>query len=445
MNKRHGALWFLLGLGGQLQIVASLSISEAVILLIAPLLYFRVQRMMKRDGVSTFFNISLMTLVGCVISCIYNQTQFDFALRGVAAISIMPCTIIVSYWFLRTQPNGFKWYLLGDAFSMIICTFIFQKANELGALAHGAQGLSAVSSIMSGPLFWAGRFGPFMMLPTKGWYLNVPMLYGFVASSIMIVISLLASESGRSAALGYSGFLILLFWGGKKMSSIKRVTRHSILLFVMAIIGVFAANFAYHSLATSGLLGEKALVKYERQTQGSKSIMRLLIGGRAESFVGLFACFDRPLIGWGPWAIDTQGFTEEFIRKYGTAADYEQMLRSRVLARRQGYEIRGLIPCHSYITSFWCWYGVMGLILWLYAIFAILRYLLKDSWRIPQWYAWLACWIPVMLWKIAFSPYSDRIGTPLFIVACLMARAVRKGSFRLPLEMIAEIERVERK
>ncbi len=439
MNKKHSILWFLLGLGGQLQIVASLSISEAVILLVAPLLYFRLHRDMQRNGVSTLFNISCLVLVGCIVSCVYNHTQFAFALRGVAAISIMPCAIIVVYWFLRTHPDGFKWYLVGDACSMILCTFIFQKSVELSFLSQGAAGVAAASAIISGPLFWAGRLGPVLMLPTKGWYLKTPLLYDLDAPIAMIMISLVASESGRSAALGYSGFFFLLLLGGKTVYSIKRIARHFIMLFVLAILGVFCANFVYRSLATSGILGEKALVKYERQTQGSTSIMRLLIGGRAEAFVGLFACFDRPIIGWGPWAIDTKGFAEEFVRKYGTASDYDQMIKNIVAARRQGQEIRGLIPCHSHITSFWCWYGIMGLIFWLYVMFIIFRYLLKDSWRIPQWYAWLACWIPVMLWKIAFSPYSDRIGTPLFVVACLLAHSVGKGIFVLPIEMKQEI------
>jgi hypothetical protein len=104
-----------------------------------------------------------------------------------------------------------------------------------------------------------------------------------------------------------------------------------------------------------------------------------------------------------------------------------------------------MIPCHAYITEFWCWYGIFGLLFWLYVIFVFIRYLRQDCWAVPQWFMWIAASIPGYLWGVFFSPWSDRIGGIVFIVACLMARAVRMGAQQLPDYMEEEIFKVETK
>jgi len=78
-------------------------------------------------------------------------------------------------------------------------------------------------------------------------------------------------------------------------------------------------------------------------------------------------------------------------------------------------------------------------------IYVLLRYLKQDVAAVPQWFAWLACSVPGMFWGIFFSPFADRFSVPLFIVGCLMARAVRKGKFLLPPEMIKEVLKLEKK
>ena len=149
------------------------------------------------------------------------------------------------------------------------------------------------------------------------------------------------------------------------------------------------------------------------------------------------------IIGWGPWAMDENGYAEEFIMKYGTMEDVHSMVKALEWQRMLGIS-RQMLSCHAYITEFWAWYGIWGLVFWLYVIFVILRYLKHDVAVVPQWYAWLACSIPGVFWGIFFSPFSDRVGIPLFTVACLMARSVRMGAFLLPNEMLREIENLER-
>jgi hypothetical protein len=159
-----------------------------------------------------------------------------------------------------------------------------------------------------------------------------------------------------------------------------------------------------------------------------------------ESFCGLIACADKPIVGFGPWARDEEGYTREFLNKYGTFDDYIQFIKREEWNLEKGLEY-GLIPCHAYITQFWLWFGLFGLLFWVYVIFVLLRFLKQDCWVVPQWFFWLAAGIPGYFWGIFFSPWSDRVGGIVFVVACLMSRAIRLDRIDLPDYMEDEIRK----
>lgn len=438
MHKKLTFLWFVLGLGGKLQVIASLSITEIIVLVSAPLIFIKNYQQMRRDGVMPFFIVSLLMIFGCVVASIANKIAPQFVLRGMAVTCIISCSIIFSHWILRNDPSGFKWMFLGGAISGILSTFVMQSAVELTQYGDDAD------AIMSGPIYWIQRLGAFVYLPSRGWYLQIPMLYNIIAPLFMAAFSMLTTVSGRSAALVSIAYVALVIIGGRKQRTMVRLSRHFWGICGVGILAVFVMHAAYRAVATKGWLGEESRVKYEIQSQGENSIGRLILGGRAQSFVGLLACRDKPIVGWGPWAIDTKGYREEFMMKYGTMEDVIEFYRSQQRLATAGVANDHLIPCHAYITEFWLWYGIAGLIFWIYVMFVLLRYLRQDAYAVPQWFAWLACSVPGMFWGILFSPFADRFGVPLFVVACLMARAVRKGLFSIPEQMVVEIERANR-
>lgn len=445
MKHNYNALWWVLGLGSQLQIVASLSVTEVAALVMAPYIFLKHWHEMRQDGVMTFWMLSIALLFGCVVAIVVNSTPAAFALRGMAVVVIIPCAIVVSHWLLRRCPGGFKWYLCGSAISGVLCVFVLQKSVEVVMLAGGQTGNGAVEEIMSGPIFWISRVNPFAMLATKGWFLKTPIIFDFTVVVALVVFSAMITISGRSAALGALGFFCVLLVGGKCRRTMKRICKNFWIILVSAIIGVFVIKNGYSYAASSGLMGDLAKTKYETQTKGNKGLLALLMGGRMESFCGLMAAIDKPIVGFGPWAEDTGGYVELFLREYGTIEDYQNHINLQQFYLKNGIDIRNGIPCHGQLTQFWVWYGVSGLVFVLYCLFCLIRYLKSDCWAVPQWFAWLACSIPSLLWAVFFSPFSDRIGFPLFIVACLMARAVRMGRFQLPPMMIYEIEKAEMK
>jgi hypothetical protein len=445
MQRKHTLSWFLFGLGSQLQIVSSLSFTELFVYAAAPFIFLKEKDYMRRNGLMPFFWLSIAVVVGCIIACIENDTYAAFVLRGMAVTSLLPCTIVVGHWMLRRDMGGFKWFLIGTAISSVLCTFVFQKSVEITSLAGGVAGESAVDAIISGPIYWIGRLNAMLGAIPKGWYLQCPTFLSIGIPLFMAGFSILTTASGRSAALGAIGTVGILLIGGKKRETIRRRFCNKFGFWCcVAIVGIFCVHTLYRVSATQGLLGEEALKKYENQTKGNTSIAALLLGGRMESFCGLIACVDKPFIGFGPWAIDESGYTDEFLNKYGKIEDYENYIRSEQYKMLNG-GIKRLIPCHAYITEFWLWYGIFGLLFWLYVIFVLLRYLKHDCWAVPQWYMWIAASIPGYFWGIFFSPWSDRVGGIVFVVACLMARAVRMGAQQLPDYMEEEIFKVESK
>lgn len=444
MERKNTVVWFLLGFGSQFQLVASLSMTELFSLVAAPLLIFREYSYMRRNGIMPLFSLSLCVIGGCVLSCLVNSTPFQSVLRGLATTCLVSCSIVVSHWVIRKDIGGFKWFLLGVAISFFLSAFVFQHSVEVSMLAEGQQGRSAVEAIMSGPLFWISRLNAIIGAIPKGWYLQCP---GFICVLVPIGLALFAvltSESGRSVTLGLIAASILVLIGGKTPSRIKRlVCRKMWMLAIIAIISIFALNRLYHYAAQNGMLTEKARAKYETQTRGSANIFKLLLAGRMESFCGLLACVDRPIVGLGPWAIDNAGYTTTFLSKYADEEDYREYIDVVNYYALRGASSLRLIPCHSYITQFWLWYGVFGLVFWIYVIFVLVRYLRQDCFAVPQLYMWLAASTPSFLWGIFFSPLSERFGPMLFVVACLMVRATRRGVCVLPAHMIREINKIQ--
>ena len=237
-----------------------------------------------------------------------------------------------------------------------------------------------------------------------------------------------------------SVFVVL---GGKSISQLKRLSRNSYIILIVCSLAAMGIMSAYKEAATSGLLGERALAKYEGQMRGRKSsnILTLLMAGRGEFFVGLYACVKKPILGYGPWAIDKDGFYDDFILKYGDIEDVEKFDKQRQWEIKHGFIRQGFIPSHSYIISFWLWYGIAGLLFWLYVLFQYIRYFKKDLATVPQWFGPLGVFAAPFLWNFFFSPLGSRVLTGIFIVLIMMTRAVRMGTVRLPSEMIIEIQR----
>ena len=438
MKKKLAIPWFLLGLGSQLQVLFSLSISEVIVLFVAPFLIASEIQYMRKHGVQIFFYMAIFVFVGCVLSLLVNHSEFYQVIRGLSVTCIVVCAIVVGHYMIRNDPQGLKWYFFGTMLSGFLCIFVFQRMAEV-SMVHGTD----VDLIMSGPLFWIQRLSALLTTPILASYLKLPLGYSIGVPLFLSLFSILVTESGRAASLTFLGAAAVVMLGRKKQRTMMSFGRHFILIFCLAAAGMFVVKAAYQWAVMSDYLGEKARSKFEHQTANGTGVVQLLIGGRADSFVGLLAVADSPIFGKGYWAPDTEGYYEEFLSRYGNTEDYDQYIKNYYSVR--GMRATRMISCHSHITSFWVWYGLPGLAFWLYVIFVMFRYLKYDAYAVPQWFYWLAAGVPNLLWHIFFSPFNARLGLPLCIVGMLIARSVRLCKYQLPPAMIYEINKSEMK
>ena len=132
-----------------------------------------------------------------------------------------------------------------------------------------------------------------------------------------------------------------------------------------------------------------------------------------------------------------------FLEKYGDAEDYERNLQILNHRAKHGYSSLNYIPAHSHIAGFFLWFGVVGLIYWLYILYAIFRYLHKEMAAAPQWFGALALATPSFLWTLFFSGFGFRIVTLPYVVLLFMAHAYYTGAKRLPIEIEIQIRKAE--
>lgn len=417
-------LMFLIGLFSQthIHVVGSIGISELIVFLIAPFVYVTHYATFRRENVSKTLNLLLLAMVGCLVSSWYNGTYFASAIRGFASPYGFFAGVVVIYVLLRRNPMSFKWFLLGVAISFVICTFYFQQEFEVYKAEGAGAGGELSEKIMEGPIYWIGRLMGFVMWPIRGMYLKCPQAYSVLATLAFGVWSIVSSVSGRSAALITLMSSVLIMIGGKTRQSMARVQRSFFLLLIGGVVLVFAFKSIYSAAAGSGALGETARTKLEAQTKGKKDMLSLVMGGRLPVFIGGYACLQNPIWGYGPWAIDEEGITSEFMRKYGNAEDYEQMVAGEEYFRRMGITIRRLLPGHSAIIGWWLWYGILGLPIWIYILYLIYDTVRNRLVAVPAFFGLFATMLPDCLWNMFFSPFAGRLNWAFIIAMILVNR-----------------------
>ena len=424
-NNNSSALLFFVGLFAMTEVYVGgfSAISELVIFFVGPFVLLKDWQTLKRDGFMPMIWLFFLALIGCVIASRWNRTAFPWFARGFAAIYGTLMVVVCAHRLLRNDFSKVKWFFLGYSLSLVINIFIFQRgsARHMGDTAIFSQ--AAMESTAGSVLFWASRLPAWLYTPIRGWFLETPLLYSLPATVIVVVVSLLGSGgSGRSAALIGIGTFCLLLFGGKNARGLNRLKKNIILLLIgLAIVG-FIGKSAYQHLARSGVLGEEGRRKYEAQTRHGDSAWAMLMAGRGEFFAGLYCALQKPIVGYGPWAIDRNGVAGDFLRKYGAIEDYEYYIQSMSASRAVLREY--VVPTHSCIVGFWVWYGIFGLVLWLYILWLYWKTFSKYFVCYPPWFGCIATILPLAVWDAFFSPYGNRVMMGLFFAMCLFLKAV---------------------
>lgn len=422
-NRSSDLSMFLIGLFAMTEVYVGgfSAISELILFVVAPFVFIKDLPSLKRDGFMPIVWLLLLTIGGCILASIVNHTSFPAFTRGFAALYGTLASFVCMHRLLRDDFGRVKWFFIGYSLSLVVNIFIFQRGSARHSFDTALFSEQAMESTMNSVLFWAGRLPHWLYLPIRGWYTSVPASYSLPSAFIVIVVSLLGSGgSGRAAALCALATFFFLVVGAKTVLGMRMLKKNMIIVLMALIVVALVGKQIYQGLAERGVLGEGGTVKFEQQTKQGRGVMAMLIAGRGDFFAGIYCALRNPIIGYGPWAIDWDGIGGEFLREFGSSEDYENYLRYQMLSSRK----LSVIPSHSSIVGFWTWYGIFGLLLWLY----ILRLYWKTitvyfSSYIP-WFGCVATILPTAVWDAFFSPYGNRIMMALFFAMCLFLKAV---------------------
>lgn len=430
MNDKR-ICWYMFFLGlfirTQIHLIGYIGLSELVVAVSAPFVYARHSSAMKRDGMSAILSLAVMAIVGCVLSSLINGSSFSQFIRGFAQTYMTWAALVVGYHLLSGNIMSYKWFILGGFLSGILSIYFMQGAAVTAGGAYGVTGDAAVEMVKGSVLFWKNRILPVMNLPISMFYLQCPYPYSVIAPMIYAFLGMyMSSGSGRGTFVVVMVSSALLAIGGKTPRRLSKLRKYLWFYMILGMVFLSGLKTVYSWAASTGRLGEHAERKYKDQTQKGTDALSMLISGRVDFFVGLYACLQKPIAGYGPWPIDKEGYRARFLLKYGTDEEVKNAIEFASV-----YSMKG-IPAHSHLVGYWLEYGVLGLPFWLYVLWLLFRYLKQDVEKMPALFGWLALAIPGMAWSILFNPYSSRVGVPVVIAALVLIHAKK----RQPMQVV---------
>lgn len=446
MDKSHrikSLMLFLSGLGTLTQIYfyGCLALTEFIIFVVAPILYVSGYHKLRKMGFCTFINMLFGVIVALFLSSWYNDTAYPFVVKSLASIYSVFAYFVVLTFLLKDNFNGLRWFLIGVFLSSLITIFAFNPTAQVSESGFAYIGAAETEDIVEGALFWSDKLRQLIQIPVGGFYYQVPTLLAILAPVAYIVVVVSTTVSGRASSVAFimSGVLILI--GRKKRSSMSSIGRHFIFYLVAGIVLLFVIKQGYVYAARNGYLGTEAQSKYEHQSRKGNGFLTLLMSGRMGFFTAIPAALHRPIIGYGPFAEDKEGYAARFVMEYGDDQDVREYLLMEQKAMSIGY--RRKIPTHSYIMGAWVHYGVIGFAFYIWILVLLYQHIRKYAAAIPQWYGYFAMMIPYYLWHIFFSPFGFRWQFAMLMTCIFYARAVGKGLLRLPEDMEFEARRYD--
>lgn len=423
-------LLFLIGLFSQTQINlgGKLGISEFAMLVFAPFLFVKNYVTIKRNGALAYFCLILLWLAGAIFVDLYTHNYFLYMMRGVAVPITVFANSVCIYVLLRKKFDNLKWLLLGVAISGIISIFVFQRGSA-GDLAAEYGMEAGVERVVGYKLFWVFQLTTWLTLPIVMNYLRCPKVYMIIVSAFLALFDLYSG--GRSMFLCAAVTFLMLVLGGKSRLSILSIKKHVGLILILLSGLAVTAKLGYDYASDHGYLSEAEQAKHEKQTEHGSGFLQLLMAGRGDTFIGLSAALDKPIMGHGSVAIDEHGYILDFLSKYGTEKDYQMVSKDR--ERYGAYRILA----HSHIICYWMWHGIFGLLFWSYVIWLAVKTFMRRLHVYPEWYGYFVVTMPMFFWDVIFSPFGKRVEySALFVAILLIAqleRDQRQGLLRRPL------------
>lgn len=447
-THRPWASFFLLMLGvfsrTKIFFLGTIAISELIIFPIAPLLFLKNYKVLKRDGFMPLILMLLGLVVALLVSSFVNHSPIPYVVKAGAVFYSLISYIVVFHSLIRNNYKSMYLFWVGFAISCIITLFAFNPTatvSDAGFEAVSSGGAINIADAMAGQMFWMDKIKTFGQIPIFGWYMKIPVVYAILYALCYAVILVLTTISGRSAILTTFLGVGIIVLAGRSRRKMVQLGRHIWILVGVSMVVALLCKFAYVYAAENGFLPDASRSKYEDQTERGSGLISMLIGGRQEMFIDFIAAFDNPVFGLGPRPADVKGYAEKFLMKYGTNVEVNIHMYYKELLKQHGMHMP--LPLHSLIAEFWAQYGIFGFVFWLWTLYLVYQHMRKYMAAIPQWHGYFSMVSAAFLWDVFFSTFAGRETYACFFTCLFFARAIGQGRLALPYDMEIEARKHE--
>jgi hypothetical protein len=191
-------------------------------------------------------------------------------------------------------------------------------------------------------------------------------------------------------------------------------------LLTYTFIGVLifsAFYYLYVFMASSGMLGEYQLSKYESEstrTLFGNSPIGLILSGRTQVFGAILAIIDNPILGYGSWKGVSGSLSDYYID-----AVYTVGTNAENLNRMSEYGLFGSVG-HSILFTAWLENGIIAAT----ALMILFRRSIKVflcTYNMEAYFyqPWIYYSLSLLLWNFFFSPFDFFSRMILGLIACL--------------------------
>jgi hypothetical protein len=371
-----------------------LFLSEVVLLLALPFLLHDA----RRRGVSRVSQVvvalGLVWLFGLLFTDIYRETPFHDYSRGWSKVAFLLLNFAALSLLIDGRWRRVTLFAAGLAVGWALQFFV----NPDGYAAADPWKFGYGGAVTLAGVVLASR----------------PAVYRrpVAASGILLALGVINLKMDFRSEAGVCLLTALIVVLAARSGRLVRLDRRAIKSFTVlaaSVLAGFVIVDGYEYAAGHGSLGAEAQQKYEAQ----QSSFGILLSGRPQVIVAIRAIRDSPIIGHGSWAKDPT---------YAAALQAE--------LRKAGYRGRTLphspdiIPTHSHVLGAWVEAGILGPLLWLWALLLALSVLPRVHHLADGRVVLVAFLGTSFLWDVLFSPFGaqQRLIMPFYLVVLLLAR-----------------------
>lgn len=388
----------------KVRVVGVFSIAEFILMYM--FVFKNVSYYKQNKYVKNLFTWAILWTIGTIICNIHNNIeQLDF-IKGVFFLVVLIMMIPPIYKVLKDKPERLVLFFLGYGFGQLIGPYMARDAETAEALKEGVYlyyGIANLVSCYAYYMYFKGKqkLGLWICYAAAFAGLFNMARNPFLTGTIALVLLLLLNKHARINAANAASYF----------------RRKVPMYMILALIGIGIADSVYEPLAANGTLGVEAQEKYYKQKMSGGNA---LVGGRAETFMGIQLIKENPIWGYGSYAKDKgdvfhMRYAAEHNTEYRWSGDWDRYL-----------------PGHSHIVGAWVQNGILGGLFWVYVIWVLwLAFKSGCILQEPRLLCLLMFQLCAFMWNVLFSPFGDRVFTMFLIIGVfIIFDYERKGLYQ---------------